>query len=95
MLLEDIILKPLITEKATAMAEVQNSYTFLVHLKSNKHQIRRAVEEFYNVKVLGVKTCINAGKVKRTGRFIRKTSKSKKAFVQLKAGDKIKIFEGV
>ena len=95
MLLEDVILKPLITEKANAMADAHNRYTFLVHLKSNKYQIRQAVEELYNVKVLNVKTNIMASKVKRVGRFIKKTSKSKKAFVQLEEGNKIKIFDGV
>ena len=95
MLLENVILKPLITEKATVMADNYNRYTFLVQLKSNKNQIKRAVEELYDVKVLNVKTIINAGKVKRIGRFIKKTSKSKKAFVQLKEGNKIKLFDGV
>ena len=95
MLLENVILKPLITEKATTMADTDNRYTFLVHLKSNKNQIKRAVEEFYSVKVLNVKTNIKPGKIKRIGRFLKKTSKSKKAFVQLKEGDKIKIFDGV
>lgn len=95
MLLENIILKPLITEKATTMADVQNRYTFLVSLKSNKNQIKKAVETFYNVQVLNVKTSIRASKTKRIGRFIKRISKSKKAFVQLKEGNKIKIFDGV
>ena len=95
MLLENIIVKPLITEKATSMAESQNRYTFLVNLKSNKHQIKRAVETFYDVQVLNVKTSIRPGKSKRIGRFVKKTSKSKKAFVQLKEGNKIKVFDGV
>ena len=95
MLLENIILKPLITEKATAMAETQNRYTFLVNIKSNKNQIKRAVEAFYDVRVLNVKTSIRGGKTKRVGRFIKRTSKSKKAFVQLKEGNQIKMFDGV
>ena len=64
-------------------------------MKSNKNQIKRAVEEFYDVKVVNVKTNIRPGKVKRVGRFTTKTSKSKKAFVLLKEGNKIKIFDGV
>ena len=95
MLLQDVILKPLITEKATGMAEAHNRYTFLVNLRSNKHQIKQAVEEFYDVKVLNVKTHIKPGKFKRIGRLFKKSSKSKKAFVQLKEGNKIKIFDGV
>ena len=95
MLLENVILKPLITEKANAMADSYNRYTFLVHLRANKYQIKKAVEEFYNVKVSNVKTNIMAGKVKKVGRFIKKTSKRKKAFVQLKEGNKIKIFDGM
>ena len=95
MQLQDVILKPLITEKATAMADAENRYTFLVQLKANKNQIKQAVEEFYSVKVMNVKTSIRPGKSKRVGRFTKKTSKSKKALVQLKKGNKIKVFDGV
>ena len=95
MLLENVIVKPLITEKATMMADSHNRYTFLVNLRSNKNQIKQAVETFYNVKVMNVKTIVRAGKTKRIGRFIKRMGKSKKAFVQLKEGNKIKFFDGV
>ena len=60
----DIIRKPVITEKTmTAMAE--NKYTFIVHINSNKSQIKRAVEEVFGVKVASVQTIRTMGKSKR------------------------------
>ncbi|TDJ04755.1 MAG: 50S ribosomal protein L23 [Deltaproteobacteria bacterium] len=93
--LEQIILKPMITEKASMQTERTNRYGFQVALKANKNQIKMAVEKLYNVKVLNVKTSINPGKLKRTGRSVKKTSKIKKAFVQLGEGQKIEFFKGV
>ena len=62
----DIIRKPVITEKTmTAMAE--NKYTFIVHINSNKSQIKRAVEEVFGVKVASVQTIRTMGKTKRMG----------------------------
>lgn len=75
--------------------ERTNRYGFQVALKANKNQIKMAVEKLYNVKVLNVKTSINPGKLKRTGRSVKKTSKIKKAFVQLGEGQKIEFFKGV
>lgn len=93
--LENILKKALITEKTSAVSEKLNRYGFMVDLKSNKHQIKEAVETFYNVKVLNVKTSILPGKVKRKGKSTTKSSKTKKAFVQLKEGQKIEFFKGV
>ena len=78
----DIIRKPVITEKTmTAMAE--NKYTFIVHINSNKSQIKRAVEEVFGVKVASVQT-------------IGKRSDYKKAIVTLAADSKgIEFFEGL
>jgi len=93
--IESIIVKPLITEKASWATEKFNRYGFLVNLKANKHQIKGAVEKLYDVKVLSVKTCIDAGKPKRFGKVVKKTSKTKKAFIQLGEGQKIEFFKGV
>lgn len=93
--LENIIKKALITEKTSAVGDKFNRYGFMVDLRSNKNQIKEAIETFYNVKVLNVKTSILPGKVKRRGAKIFKTSKTKKAFVQLKEGQKIEFFKGV
>ncbi len=93
--LEEVILKPLITEKSSVANEAFNRFGFLVNLKASKNQIREAVETLYNVKVLNVKTNIAPGKVKRAGKGVKKTSKIKKAYVQLGEGQKIEFFKGV
>jgi large subunit ribosomal protein L23 len=93
--IEDILIKPMITEKASLATEKCNRYGFLVSLKSNKNQIKEAVEKFYDVKVLDVKTSITAGKMKRAGKGFNKSSKTKKALVKLAEGQKIEFFQGV
>ncbi|MCK5073305.1 MAG: 50S ribosomal protein L23 [Bacteriovoracaceae bacterium] len=93
--LVDIIVKPLITEKASLITEKYNRYGFVVNLKANKNQIKLAVEKFYDVRVMDIKTSIIPGKLKRHGRSTKKTSKTKKAFVQLAQGQKIEFFKGV
>ena len=93
--LENVLKKALITEKTSALGDKFNRYGFVVQLSANKNQIKEAVESFYNVKVLNVKTSILPGKIKRRGAKITKTSKTKKAFVQLKDGQKIEFFKGV
>lgn len=93
--LENVIIKPLITEKATRATEKYNRYGFQVELKANKNQIRIAVEKLYDVKVLDVKTNITAGKPKRTKKLVKKTPKIKKAYVHLGEGQKIEFFKGV
>ena len=93
--MKSIILKPLITEKATLAQEKHNRYSFIVDLKANKNVLRNEIETAYNVKVVDIKTSILPGKVKRVGKSIKKTSKTKKAFVTLEAGQEIKYFTGV
>ncbi len=93
--LEEIIVKPLITEKASLATEKNNRFGFQVQLKANKNQIKAAIEKLYDVKVLDVKTNILPGKIKRVGRTVKKSSKTKKAFVRLGEGQKIEFFKGV
>ena len=93
--LENILKKALITEKNSLASEKHNRYGFAVDLRSNKNQVKQAVETLYNVKVLNIKTSILPGKTKRRGAKTYKTSKTKKAFVQLKEGQKIELFKGV
>lgn len=94
-ILENIIKKPLVTEKSSTQTEVANRYGFIVDTKANKYQIKSAVEELYDVKVLNVRTSIIPGKVKRSGKSIKKTPKYKKAYVQLGEGQKIEFFKGI
>jgi len=90
----EIIKKPLITEKASLVKE-SGWYVFSVLAKSNKNQIRDAVEKLFKVKVGKVRTATIPGKkVKRLGRIVGKTSMKKKAYVKLKEGN-IEFFEGV
>lgn len=95
MQMQDVLLKPLITEKASDASDKQNRFGFLVALGANKNQIKHAVEKLYDVKVLNVKTSILPGKLKRAGKSVKKTPKTKKAFVQLKDGQRIEFFKGV
>lgn len=90
----DIILKPLISEKAVAKMG-EGKYAFKVRLDANRVAIKNAVEEIFNVTVMGVNTMRMHGKVRRTGKFQGRRSDWKKAVVQLKEGDTIKVFEGL
>ena len=90
----DIIRKPVITEKSMA-AMAENKYTFIVHMAANKVQIKRAVEEVFNVKVADVKTMRFEGKAKRVGVHIGKRADFKKAVITLAEGSSIEFFEGM
>ena len=92
----DIILRPVISEMSMDQASMKK-YTFKVERKSNKTEIRKAVEKvFPGVKVKGVNTLIVKGKEKRQGRSVGMTSEWKKAIVTLTPDSKeIQFFEGV
>ncbi|WP_122625996.1 50S ribosomal protein L23 [Lucifera butyrica] len=90
----DVLIRPLITEKATSLMQ-ENKYTFVVAPKANKVEIRQAVEQIFKVKVLAVNTIRVMGKTKRMGRFEGKRPDYKKAIVKLAPGERIEFFEGV
>ena len=91
-----IILRPIITEKATFVRDGHNQATFLVAPFAGKIEIRRTVEEAFKVKVLDVNVVARKPRAKtRQGRTIGKVAGWKKAYVTLAAGEKIEIFEGV
>ena len=90
----EIIRKPLITEKVTRLQEKLNQYVFEVSPSSNKIDIKRAVEERFEVKVTKVRTLNVRGKLKTMGRFTGRRPDRKKAIVTLAEGDKIELFEG-
>ncbi len=94
-----IIQKPVVTEKSTALKEDFNRYVFRVDVKTNKRQIKKAVEELFEVKVKDVRTAVIRGKksvvMNRRGRFEGYRPNWKKAYVTLAEGDKIDIFEVV
>jgi len=93
--LHDVIQQPLVTEKSTIAREEQNLATFAVNPDATKHEIRRAVEELFEVKVLNVRTMRQPGKKRRVGKFVGRKPAWKKAIVELAEGQSIEFFEGV
>ncbi len=95
----EILIKPVITEKAETLAEERNKYTFVVNKKANKIQIKKAVEDMYNVSVTDVNTSVMPGKVKvrgtRSGYQIGKMSAYKKAVVSVEEGEVIDVYGNV
>ncbi len=85
----DVIRRPLITEKSTRLKESQRSICFEVQRDATKPEIKRAVEQLFEVKVDSVKVVNVRGKVKRQGRFSGKRPDWKKAYVVLKKGQKM------
>ena len=92
--LNTVIKGPLITEKLDRAREKQRQYSFVVDREASKHDVARAVSTLFKVTVEDVRTCIMRGKIKRIGTSIGKRPNFKKAFVTLKEGDKIELFEG-
>jgi len=92
--LHHVIKGPLITEKLDKAREKQRQYSFVVDQKASKHDVARAVSTLFKVTVEDVRTAIMRGKIKRIGTSMGQRSNFKKAFVTLKEGDKIELFEG-
>ncbi|ABQ89590.1 MULTISPECIES: 50S ribosomal protein L23 [unclassified Roseiflexus] len=88
-----IIKRPLITEKNTNLMRF-NKYSFEVDRNATKPQIKRAIEEIFNVRVTAVHTMNVRGKLRRRGRQYGYTADWKKAIVTLAEGDRIDLFEG-
>ena len=91
----EIIQQPLVTEKTTIEREMENIVTFRVALSANKIEIKRAVEELFEVTVLDVRTSRVHGKKRRVGKHEGRRPSWKKARVRLGEGDAIEFFEGV
>lgn len=94
MLAQDIIIKPVITEKSMAMMG-ENKFTFVVHRNANKVQIRKAVEEIFKINVVSVYTMNMDGKRRRVGVHVGRRSDWKKAIVKIADGQRIDFFEGM
>lgn len=88
----DIIKRPIITEKSSDLM-AENKYTFEVDVKSNKIEIKKAVEEIFNVKVEKINIINVKPKAKRMGRYQGYTSRVKKAIVKLAEGQTIELYE--
>ena len=89
---QEVILRPIVTEKTIAQAERYNTYAFVVRESSNKIQIRTAIEKLFGVGVEDVRTQRYMGKRRRMGRHIGSTSSWKKALVKVKEGDTIDFY---
>ncbi len=91
-----ILIRPLITEKTELLSGGRNQYTFVVHKKANKVEIKKAVEEMYNVAVESVNTLIMPGKVKtrstKSGILKGRQPSIKKAIITLTEGEEIDFF---
>ena len=84
-----VVIRPLITEKATHISERYNAYTFEVNPLAGKTEIKNAIENLFKVKVAEVRTTTTAGKLRRRGRFSGYRADWKKAYVRLKTGQKM------
>lgn len=89
----DVILEPVVSEKAYDQIDFLNKYTFLVDKRATKTQIRHAVEEIFDVKVASVNTINRKGKRRRFGYKVGRKPNTKRAVVTLSGDDKIDIFE--
>jgi large subunit ribosomal protein L23 len=96
MRVQEIIRRPLITEKSTVQREEKNIIAFEVHRDANKIEVKRAVEAQFKVKVAEVRIFRVHGKVRRQGRWAGRRPDWKKAYVRLAEGEKqIEFFEGM
>jgi large subunit ribosomal protein L23 len=89
-----VIIRPVVSEKTYVLAEA-GKYTFRVNDRAHKTQIRQAVEQLFDVKVLEVRTASVKSKPKRRGHTSGRTRAWKKAVVQVREGDTIPIFRGL
>ena len=94
MVFEDILIEPVLSEKATLLRE-EGKYVFKVHPDANKYEIKEAVRRLFNVKVIDCTVMNVGGKLKRVRTRPGRTSSWKKAMVRLAPGESIKVFEGV
>ena len=92
--LHSTIVRPIVTEKTSAAFQDRGEYTFEVHPEANKTAIKQAIESLFGVKVTGVWTSQQRGKMRRVGTKSGLRPRWKKAIVTLKEGDTIEIFEG-
>jgi large subunit ribosomal protein L23 len=92
----DILIKPILSEKANKLSEKQNRYSFVVDKKANKLEIKKAVEQFYGVQVSEVNTIIVPSKAKakytKAGFIVGRKSAKKKAIVTIAEGETIDIY---
>ena len=87
-----VLIRPLVTEKGTHLSTHHNAYTFMVNMHSTKVEVKTAVEELFNVRVVEVRTQIRHGKKRRYRTRVGQTRDWKRAIVTLHPEDKIEFF---
>jgi len=92
--LRQVIVKPLVTEKSSAVYQLQKAYTFEVHPEASKHQIREALERLFDVEVTDIRTMQMRRNEVTRGRTRGTTARWKKAIVRLRDGQTLPVFEG-
>jgi len=96
MKLSDVLIKPILSEKANKQAEKANRFTFVVDKKANKLEIKKAIELFYGVQVENVNTIIVPSKAKakytKAGFIVGRKPSKKKAIVTVAEGETIDIY---
>jgi len=90
-----IVIRPVVTERSTELADSRDTYTFVVARDANKIEIRKAVETMFGVRVKDVRTMNYRGKLRRVGRSLGRRPAYKKALVKLAEGERIDVYEGV
>jgi large subunit ribosomal protein L23 len=91
---QEILIRPMITERAAILTETQNKVVFEVAVNANKNEIKQAVESLFEVEVTAVRTMNVKGKLKRMGRNEGRRAAWKKAIVTLAEGHTLDFFEG-
>jgi len=92
---QQIIQRPLVTERSMVLRDTLNKYAFRVHPKATKPEIRKAIQELFSVKVTHVATMNVLGKPKRLGRPVGRRASWKKAIVTVAQGQKIEHYDAV
>ena len=90
----DVIIRPIVSEKSYAGLE-QNTYTFLVAPDANKTEIKEAIQQIWNVRVLNVNTLVRKGKIKRFKGRSSRQGDTKKAYVTLAEGERLDVTTGL
>lgn len=91
----DVIIRPVVTERSTLLADDNDAFTFIVARDANKPEIKAAVERLFDVKVKKVNTMRYLGKWRRLGRNYGRRPDFKKAIVTLVEGERIDVYEGI
>ncbi len=92
---KQVIVRPVVTERSTELADDRGAYTFIVNKDANKIEIKNAVESLFDVKVRTVRTANYRGKWRRMGNAYGRKAAYKKAVVTLAEGQRIDVYEGI